>query len=181
MSSAPIRPVPPSCAYENVAGSPSRTTPDPAPSRPSLDAVLPDRSARRVPKGSPDGCGNPIPGRRRGGKLAALEIEDHQSTVLVDAQNGGRTFLLRYDPKRATLPFVVRHFRPKMADNGRVHPVFAPSPIRDQVGGGSCEPRLTQQEDDLATVVGAVIGHMIQYIVEAPLGIAHSGCCDRRP
>ena len=36
-------------------------------------------------------------------------------------------------------------------------------------GSISGEPRLTQPEDGLATVVGAVICHMVQYIAEAPL------------
>ena len=57
---------------------------------------------------------------------------------------------------------VVRHLEARMADNGRVPPLFARSLIRDQVGDGSGEPRVKQQEDDLATVVGAVIGHMVQ-------------------
>ena len=49
---------------------------------------------------------------------------------------------------------------------------LAPSLIRDQVGDGSGKPRLTQQKDDLATVVGAVIGHMSAKRVR--LLLAHS-------
>ena len=57
--------------------------------------------------------------------------------------------------------------RVEVADDYPLHP--AHSLIGDEVGDGWSEPRLTQEQNDLAAVVGTVVRHMVQYLVQTLL------------